>query len=146
MLWHPVVCHCWTNHGPPSLPRAAIARQLSPPTKATFVVCVYYANLGKGEGLWRKATEGRYVLQARLLFSRFSDFRFRSSQSGAAGWFLSCFWLLNMYFNFFQPGLKDQISLWYHDIWNDLPEGIRLAESVTSFKSLLKTHFLENIF
>jgi len=26
-------------------------------------------------------------------------------------------------------------------LWNDPPEGIRLAESVTSFKSLLKTHF-----
>ena len=26
-------------------------------------------------------------------------------------------------------------------LWNDLPEEIRLAESVTSFKSLLKTHF-----
>ena len=26
-------------------------------------------------------------------------------------------------------------------LWNGLPEEIRLAESVTSFKSLLKTHF-----
>ncbi|KAF7641396.1 hypothetical protein LDENG_00282490 [Lucifuga dentata] len=26
-------------------------------------------------------------------------------------------------------------------LWNDLPEEIRLADSVSSFKSLLKTHF-----
>ncbi|KAF7641734.1 hypothetical protein LDENG_00273640 [Lucifuga dentata] len=26
-------------------------------------------------------------------------------------------------------------------LWNDLPEEIRLTDSVSSFKSLLKTHF-----
>jgi len=26
-------------------------------------------------------------------------------------------------------------------LWNDLPEEIRLAESVTSFESILKAHF-----
>ncbi|KAF7650757.1 hypothetical protein LDENG_00121020, partial [Lucifuga dentata] len=28
-----------------------------------------------------------------------------------------------------------------HRLWNDLPEEVRLANSVSYFKSLLKTHF-----